>query len=71
LNHLSKIHPDAHKLFDQWQVWLKLPLEYLVSNLLSKLPEAREMRQVSPFSGMLGAKQRTHILKQFRKDNKF
>jgi len=71
LKQLSKLHPGAQELFDQWQVWLKLPLEYLVSNLLSKSPDAREMRQVSPFSGVLKAKQRTRILKQFRKDNKF
>jgi transcriptional regulator with XRE-family HTH domain len=65
---LAKMHPGAHMLFDQWKYWLTLPLEDLVSKMLDPLPEAREMRQVSPFSGVLRAKQRTRILRQFRKE---
>ncbi len=65
---LAKMHPGAQKLFNQWNCWLALPLENLASKLLDPLPEAREMRQVSPFSGVLGPQQRTRILRQFRKE---
>ena len=69
LERLAKMHPGAKKLFDQWQVWLALPLEDLVSKILDPFPQAREMRQVSPLSGVLSPKQRTRILQQFRKEN--
>ncbi len=68
LERLTKMHPGAQTLFDQWQNWLTLSLEELVSKMLDPLPEAREMRQVSPFSGVLGPKQRTRTLQQFRKE---
>jgi transcriptional regulator with XRE-family HTH domain len=65
---LSKMHPGAQMLFDQWQNWLALPLVNLISNLLDPFPEAREMRQVSPFSGVLSPNQRAQVLRQFRKE---
>jgi transcriptional regulator with XRE-family HTH domain len=65
---LAKMHPGAQMLFDQWKDWLTLPLEGLALKILDPLPEAREMRQVSPFSGVLSPKQRTRILRQFRKE---
>jgi transcriptional regulator with XRE-family HTH domain len=68
LEKLSKMHPGAHMLFDQWKDWLILPLENLASKILDPLPEAREMRQVSPFSGVLSPKQRAQILRQFRRE---
>jgi transcriptional regulator with XRE-family HTH domain len=68
LKKLSINQPGARMLFERWKTWLKLPLEELVSNLLDPLPVAREMRQVSPFSGVLKAADRTRILRQFRKE---
>jgi hypothetical protein len=35
--------------------------------LLDRFPEAREMRQVSAFSGVLSSKQRARTMRQFRK----
>jgi transcriptional regulator with XRE-family HTH domain len=68
LEKLSKNQPGAKMLFEHWKSWLELPLEDLVSNLLDPLPFAREMRQVSPFSGVLKPEDRTRILRQFRKE---
>lgn len=65
---LAKMHPGAQKLLNQWKDWLTLPSENLASKILDPLPEAREMRQVSPFSGVLSPKQRARILRQFRKE---
>jgi transcriptional regulator with XRE-family HTH domain len=66
LEKLSINQPGARMLFERWKHWLTLPLEELISNLLDPLPDAREMRQVSPFSGILKAQDRTRILRQFR-----
>ncbi len=68
LQKLAEMHPGAQILFDRWQGWLTLPLEELVSKILDPFPQAREMRQVSPFSGVLSPKQRTQVLHQFRKE---
>jgi len=65
---LTQLHPGAQLLFNQWKDWLTLPLETLVLKLLDPFPEAREMRQVSPFSGVLSPQQRSRILRQFRKE---
>lgn len=64
---LRKLHPDAKHLFERWGQWLDLPLEDLVSLCLDPGPLARDMRQVTPFAGLLGARERLEILKQFRK----
>ena len=71
LEKLTKMHSGARMLFDQWQDWLNSPLEELIEKMLDPFLEARDMRQVSPFSGVLGPKERTRVLQQFRKDYKF
>ena len=68
---LARMHPGAKILFDQWKEWLRLPPNILASKILDPFPEAREMRQVSPFSGVLSPKHRARILRQFRKEYKF
>ena len=68
---LVKMHPGAQILFNQWKDWLRLPPDILASKILDPFPEAREMRQVSPFSGVLSPKQRARILRQFRKEYQF
>ena len=65
---LARLHRGPQKLFEQWESWLALPIEELVSNILDPLPEAREMRQVSPFSGVLKPQERARIVRQFRKE---
>ena len=67
LDKLSTIQPGARILFERWRGWLALPLEELFSNILDPSPVAREMRQVSPLSGVLTPRDRARILKQFRK----
>ena len=68
LERLIRMHPGAKKLLHQWKDWLALPLEDLISRILDPFPVAREMRHVSPFSGVLSPKQRTLILRQFRNE---
>jgi transcriptional regulator with XRE-family HTH domain len=66
LEKLASIHPDAGILFEKWQEWLGLPLDILLEKIQDQRPEACEMRQVSPFSGLLNAQQRSQVLRAFR-----
>ena len=61
--------PGAKLLFDLWGDWLELPPEELSLRLLDASMISRDMRQVSPFSGVLTPKERFQILKQFHKDS--
>ena len=66
LKKLARMHAGASMLLNRWTTWLGLPVEELISNMLDPFPLAREMRQVSPFSGLLSAEHRARILRQFR-----
>lgn len=68
LARMSKSHPDIKALFDHWRFWLDLPTEELISQILDPGVTAREMRQVTPFAGLLNPKDRVRILKKFRKE---
>lgn len=68
LTKLRKKNPHARYLLDQWAIWLKLPTEELVSRMLDWGIAARDMRQVSPFAGVLSSVERAKILKNFRKE---
>ncbi len=58
-------------LLDQWRRWLNLSLEELFVKMLDPFPQARDMRQVSPFSVVLDAGERARVLRQFRKGHQF
>lgn len=68
LTKMRKNHPGVKPLFDRWCVWLGLPIEELISRMLDPEMMAREMRQVTPFAGLLEPKDRVQILKRFRKE---
>lgn len=68
LERLTSMHPNAGTLFGRWREWLSLPFEILIKKILDPQQEACEMRQVSPFSGLLNAQQRTQVLRGFREE---
>jgi hypothetical protein len=47
-----------------WQRWLELPLKELLERLTEDSEEARAMRQVSPFAGVIGPRERWAIWRQ-------
>ena len=69
LARLHEAHPHARALLGHWRDWFELPPEHLVTRLVDPGLEARDMRQVSPFSGLLSAKARARILRRFRREN--
>ncbi len=63
---LSPQHPHAKNLFDLWGQWLKLPQEELIHCCLDQGLLARDMRQVTPFAGVLSAKERMNVIQKLR-----
>lgn len=67
LRSMSASNPDAKRLFDHWKEALNSPLDDLIAYCLDFGLLSRDMRQVTPFSGILTAKERLEVIKRFRK----
>lgn len=65
---LTRLHPHAGMLLERWRRWLDMPPGELTSRMLDLGPQARDMRQVSPFSGVLDAAERARVLSCFRRE---
>lgn len=68
LSKLRRIHPHARELFDRWEDWLGLSPDTLGQLLRSPDEVACDMRQVSPFAGVLTPAERAQVLRQFRRE---
>ena len=69
LDKLGNLHPHARLLFARWATWLDLPTQELITRMLDPGEIAREMRHVSPFSGLLNPQERARILRDLRKEH--
>ncbi len=69
VSRLKQVHPDAHELLNRWESWLALPVDDLATLILGSSEVAREMRHVSPFSGVLSPKERAQIIARFRHES--
>lgn len=69
LDKLRELHPDASTLLEEWQRWLDLPVDTITYKIECPDTHAREMRQVSPFSGILSNRERVAVLKKFRDES--
>ncbi len=65
LARMRALHPDARALLDEWKVLLRRPLDALLPVLTDPSPWARELRHVTPFTGVLSAKERARIYRAF------
>lgn len=68
LDRLQQLHPHAAGLLEQWETWLGYPTDELIAKMLDPAPPAREMRQVSPFVGVLSPEDRVRVLRRARSD---
>lgn len=68
LARLREVHSrgNVQMQFDRWQTLLDGPIDSLLDFLVSRSPKAVEMRQNSPFAGVLTEAERTKALKAFR-----
>ena len=66
LKRLQALHPHAGHLLSLWAAWLDLPPGMLTDQIMGTSELACDMRQVSPFSGVLSASERRRVLAGFR-----
>lgn len=68
LERARRAQPGAKQLWREWEAWLALPLGELIGKLLDPGVAARDMRQVSPFAGILNPRERVRVLKRFQRE---
>ena len=66
LARMSAAHPGAAPLLREWQRIVRRPLPDIVDVLLDPRPHARDLRQVTPFAGILSARERAEVYASFR-----
>lgn len=67
LSLMRRRHPKAEPYFREWDVFLDRPVSELLPALVDPSPRGRELRQVTPFAGVLSARERTEVYHSFRK----
>ncbi len=67
LERLRQVHPHgmAHIWLDRWQTVLEAGVEAVLDTLTSRAPDAVELRQNSPFAGVLPEAERRAVLSAF------
>lgn len=65
LARMRALHPGARLLLDEWQCLLRRPLDALLPVLTDPMPWARELRHVTPFTGVLTAAERAQVYRTF------
>lgn len=65
LRRMMEAQPGAAPLLREWAVVLERPLEHLLPVLLDPSPHARELRHVTPFAGVLSARERAAVYRAF------
>lgn len=56
----------ANRWLDEWDELLRGPVDGVLEALTSRSPKARELRQNSPFAGVLTERERDRVLSAFR-----
>lgn len=65
LDLMMKTHPHAAPLLNEWGGILRLPVSEIVEILLDPSPRGRELRQVTPFAGVLSVRERVRAYRHF------
>lgn len=65
LSHLQEVHPGAKRWLAEWGSLLDGPTDGILEALTSPAPRARELRQNSPFAGVLTEEERARVLAAF------
>jgi excisionase family DNA binding protein len=69
LDRFSRVHAGtmAERWLDRWRLTLNSGLDQVLTVLVSDAPDAAELRQNSPFTGILSEEERARVLDSFRK----
>ncbi len=65
LARMIETHPSAAPVLREWEVLLARPLPDLTALLIDPSPRARELRHVTPFAGVLSARERAETYRAF------
>ncbi|MFV1971581.1 MAG: hypothetical protein ACC683_11345, partial [Acidimicrobiia bacterium] len=65
LHAMSEAHPDAHELIDEWYNILERPVTSIVEAMVDPSMHARDLRQVTPFAGVLSPTERAEAYTRF------
>ncbi len=68
LARMCELNPGATQLLREWKVLLDRPLSALRPLLTDRSEWARELRHVTPFGGVLTARERTAVYRAFAQD---
>lgn len=68
LRTMAELHPHARDLLVEWKGILEQPPERVAKSITDPSPRYRELRQVTPFAGVLNAQERARAYRQFRED---
>jgi transcriptional regulator with XRE-family HTH domain len=66
LARMKEANPGAAPLLREWEILLDRPLQDLLPVLTDQSPRGRELRQVTPFAGVLSAADRAAVYRAFR-----
>ena len=58
-------HPGAVRLLREWKALLERPVDALLPVLTDASEWARELRHVTPFGGVLSARERAAVFRDF------
>lgn len=69
LRRMAEAGPGARELLAEWRRSLMWPLDELVALLTDPSQRARELRQVTPFAGVLSPRDRWQAYRRFRDES--
>lgn len=68
LNWMRSLHPGASPLLDEWERIIDGPLDLAVASLTDPGMRFRDLRQVTPFAGVLESQERAEVYLDFRRE---
>ena len=70
LARMKRQHPGARPLLSSWRRILDRPMGEILEVLADPRPSARELRHVTPFAGVLSARERASVYRRFTSANR-
>ena len=67
VSHMRSVNPRAAPLLDEWERILQGTTDYIAERVLDSSLRGRDLRQVTPFAGVLTSAQRFNTYRSFRK----
>ena len=63
--HMRSVNPHAAPLLDEWERILQGTIDQIIASMLDPSVHGQDLRQVTPFGGILTPAQRTDVYQQF------